>query len=398
MRFEEIMEQADERIELHRKSDATIRVTDWDGKPAPGVRVEVEQTRHEFLFGANIFPLFDYKDDRHELYGRRFTDLLNYATLPFYWGSYEPSQGDKQIAHLTRLAKWCGDHGVTTKGHPLVWHEVYPEWAPSDPDEARKLLKARVQEIIPHYAGLIDIWDVVNEATVAVKFDNAVGKWAARDGDAGLVDESLHWAREAGPGACLVYNDYNISSEFEKLAGELVARKSPFDVIGIQSHMFGSIPPHEHYWQACEAYSRFGKPLHFTEITVLSGELGWNLPTPWDTTPEGEARQADYVPTYYKMLFSHPAVEAATWWDLVDGCWQHAPGGLIRADLSPKPAYEQLMTLIKGEWWTKTDLQTDERGECRFRGIRGDYKVTSGTVEQRFSLGKGPNEWLTESA
>ena len=54
------------------------------------------------------------------------------------------------------------------------------------------------------------------------------------------------------------------------------------------------------------------------------------------------------------MLFSHPAVAAVTWWDFTDqDAWQQAPAGLVRDDMSPKPAYEQLRSLIKGKWWTK---------------------------------------------
>ena len=44
---------------------------------------------------------------------------------------------------------------------------------------------------------------------------------------------------------------------------------------------------------------RYGKPLHFTETTFISGELGWDRQTyrrktdpkwEWATTPEGDGR------------------------------------------------------------------------------------------------------------
>ena len=48
------------------------------------------------------------------------------------------------------------------------------------------------------------------------------------------------------------------------------------------------------------------------------------------------------------MIFSHPAVEAITWWDFSDrGAWQRAPAGFLRDDLSPKPAYERLQQPVK---------------------------------------------------
>jgi len=38
----------------------------------------------------------------------------------------------------------------------------------------------------------------------------------------------------------------------------------------------------------------------------------------WKSTPEGEALQAEEAVKLYRLLFSHPAVQAITWWDLSD--------------------------------------------------------------------------------
>mgnify|MGYP000436373524 FL=1 len=348
MNAQDLLVTADSRIEKIRKADVTVKVVDRLGKPVAGAQVEVQQTRHAFLFGCNIFPLFNYQGEQHEKYGSQFAALLNYATLAFYWGAYEPERGRKGRDLQERIARWCQQHGIATKGHPLVWHEVYPRWAPNEVDEVKPLLRDRVKEIVSQFKGLIDRWDVVNEATVSARFNNGVGNWVKRDGAAAMVAECLSWAREANPKATLLYNDFNISPAFEQLVEELIRRKAPFDAIGIQSHMHGGEWPLERAWQVCETYSRFGKPLHFTETTVLSGEHGYERPRPWPTTPEGEARQADYVEKFYTVLFSHPAVEAITWWDFMDGGWQGAPAGLVRADLSPKPVYHRLMRLKIG--------------------------------------------------
>jgi hypothetical protein len=145
--------------------------------------------------------------------------------------------------------------------------------------------------------------------------------------------------------------------------------------------MHGGEWPIERAWEVCEQYARFGKPLHFTELTVLSGEHGWQREQPWPSTPEGEAHQAEYVEKLYTVLFSHPAVEAITWWDFNDGEWQGAPAGLVRADLTPKPVYHRLMELVKGKWWTIAQAETDETGEAHFRGFLGRYRITVTTPE-----------------
>jgi endo-1,4-beta-xylanase len=133
-------------------------------------------------------------------------------------------------------------------------------------------------------------------------------------------------------------------------------------------------------WTICQDYAKFGVPLHFTETTLLSGANGWNLTAngkSWPSTVEGEKRQADEVERVYTMLFSHPAVAAITWWDFSDrSAWQQAPAGLLRADMSAKPAYLRLHDLITNRWWSRTRIRTDANGKALFRGFLGEYQVT----------------------
>ena len=162
-----------------------------------------------------------------------------------------------------------------------------------------------------------------------------------------------------------------------------------YDVIGIQSHMHGGYWPPNKTWTVCERYSRFKVPLHYTETTVVSGPRREGK---WETTAEGERLQAEKVTQFYRLLFSHPAVEAITWWDFTDqNAWQRAPAGLIRDDMSPKPAYDRLMELVKGKWWTRT-AKAVARGSVRLRGFMGDYELVARIGSRRlrgsFSLDK----------
>jgi hypothetical protein len=45
--------------------------------------------------------------------------------------------------------------------------------------------------------------------------------------------------------------------------------------------------------------------------------------------------------------------------------------------MSPKPAYDRLMSLIIGEWWTKTGGTTDARGEVNVRAFYGTHRITA---------------------
>ena len=60
-------------------------------------------------------------------------------------------------------------------------------------------------------------------------------------------------------------------------------------------------------------------------------------------------------------------------------------GGLLRADLTPKPAYQALVGWM-ARHTTKGQTYTDAEGSAHFRGYAGDYQITVGTLERGRSL------------
>ena len=394
-----ILDQADARIEKHRKADATLKLIGPGGKLlGPGPNLKIEQKRHKFLFGCNIFKLARCRTpEDNAAYEKRFAELLNFATLPFYWWNYERRRGRPDDARTQEIVRWCKAHNVTTKGHPLAWNYVDPPWLAAASEDAMDLQYKRIERCVKRFAGDIDIWDVVNEAThydrpgptkSAPKLTGAIRKM----GIGPYVRGAFKAAKNANPKATLLINDYRTDPAYDKqVISQLLDNGRPlYDVIGIQSHMHGGCWGAERTWQVCEYFARFGKPLHFTETTVVSGPRSNKG---WLTTPEGEERQAREVPEFYRILFSHPAVEAVTWWDFTDqNAWQRAPAGLVRDDMSPKPAYERLHELIKGKWWTKTSVPVAGDGSAAFRGFLGQYEVSTirdgRTLAATFNLDK----------
>jgi len=401
---DQILGQADARIEKHRKGNVVLRFLGPDGKPLPAsLTAKIAQTRHKFLFGCNIFKLHRCRTaEDNAAYEKHFAALLNYATLPFYWWNYERQRGKPDDARTEELVRWCKANNVTTKGHPLAWNWGEQKWLPEEPEEAMKLQFKRIERCVSRFKGDIDIWDVVNEAT---HYDRSHAKQNApkltkairRMGVGAYVRQAFKAARKANPKATLLINDYRTDPAYaDKVISQLVddGGQPLYDVIGIQSHMHGGCWPVERTWQVCQSFAKFGKPLHFTETTIVSGprtSQGWN------TTPEGENYQAEKVPEFYTVLFSHPAVEAITWWDFTDqGAWQRAPAGFVRADMTPKPAYNELQRLIKDKWWTQTRTTLTPGGKARFRGFFGQYNVTARIGDRRltgtFSFDKSTKE------
>ncbi|MDR2547287.1 MAG: endo-1,4-beta-xylanase [Lachnospiraceae bacterium] len=384
----------------HRKSSSTLKIICPDGSPCANQAIDIEQTKHEFLFGIGGFDTVEMAggmpDGQPTESGRRafleermerLMEIHNFFTLPFYLGRYEPEEGKPDHRRVMAGAKWLQERGVTLKGHPLCWHTVWPTWLMkySNQDILKKALE-RIDRDVIEYKGVIDIWDVINEVVIMPifdKYDNAITRVCKELGRVSMVREVFEAARAANPHAILLLNDFDISTKFEILIDGCLEAGIPIDVIGIQSHQ------HQGYWGAdkvvevLERYEHFGLPIHFTENTIISGDImpphivdlnDWQV-NEWLSTPEGEERQAREMVEMYELLFAHPLVEAITHWSPVDGLWLNAPAGVLRADNSVKPVFEELTKKIKGEWWTKETLTTDANGEVTVCGFRGDYKL-----------------------
>ncbi|MCU1474827.1 endo-1,4-beta-xylanase [Amnibacterium sp.] len=405
-------------IPEHRLGEAVVTVLSADGAPLADTEVTVEQRRHAFGFG-NIG--FDFVrmiggDDPEgaeavEAFGgsaaldpARYADewlrLFNLATLPFYWGRYEPRRGRPDRSRLERTARWLHDAGVTVKGHPLVWHTVQPDWLLGLPlDEVETLLRSRVRELTAAFAGTIDLWDAINEAVIMPVFangDNAVTPLAAARGRVGMVRLAVEEARAGNPRVRLAVNDFDLSPAYERLIEEVLEAGIRVDAIGLQTHMHQGYRGEEAVLAVVDRFARFGLPIQMTETTLVSGHLmppeigdlnDYRIPE-WPSTPEGEARQADEVERHYRSLFGHPAVESITYWGFTDaGAWLGAPVGFVRADGSRKPSYDVLDRLVNDEWrLAPARLRTDGSGRLTVRGPLGSYEVTAGGATASFEV------------
>jgi GH35 family endo-1,4-beta-xylanase len=414
------MTTTDSAIRRHRTADVEITVRSEDGSPLAGREIVVAQHSHAFRFGCTGFEAIELANRELEseawnaaerLY-ENWLELFNFATLPFYWGRFEPVRGNPDTDRIRAAAHWFVDRGCLVKGHPLCWHTSTAEWlsALSTP-EVVESQRARITRDVTDFVGVIDTWDVVNEGVIMPIFDrqeNGITRMCRELGQVETVRMTFEAARQANPGATLLLNDFDTSADYEHLVEACLDAGIRIDALGIQSHM------HQGYWgvektlDVLERFARFGLPIHFTENTLVSGQL---MPADivdlndyqvaeWPSTTDGESRQAEQVLSHYSTLLSHPAVEAITWWGLPDGGWLNAPTGLVRVDGSTKPAYDALRGLIKGDWWlAPTRLATDDQGRVRFSGFLGEYELAWAGQVARIRIDRaGPQAFETRLA
>lgn len=390
---------------MHRKSNCIVHITNQEGLPIGNARVQVKQLNHEFLFGCGAFdtiPVTNDKKDDPFLQDRvkKWLELYNYGTMSFYWGRYESKEGFPEYTSRMNASQFLVDHKAKVKGHPLCWHTVCADWLMQY--DNKTILDKQLERIhrdVTAFAGVIDMWDVINEVVIMPhfdKYDNAITRICKEYGQLTLVKEVFEAAKAANPNAVLLINDFNLSDKYAKLIRDCLDAGIPINAIGLQTHQHQGYMGADRLGEILKRFEEFGLPLHFTENTLVSGHImpseivdlnDYQIPE-WPTTPEGEERQAKEMEEMYRILFEHPLVEAITGWDFADGAWLGAPSGVIRKDNTVKPSYEMLKRLIHTEWNTDEIVYTDEAGNAEIYGFRGLYELQVDGRKAEFTLQK----------
>lgn len=400
--WDDVAQQIDDNIERYRKRDATLEVVGPEGQPIRKASLEIRQKTQEFLFGCNLFVLDQLATpELNRKYEVAFAKLFNCATVPFYWGDFEPQEGKPRFVDegpqvwrrppTDRLVAWCKAHGITPKGHALMYVKTMfmPDWIDrNDPERLRSLGEKHMAEIARRYGSDIPIWDAVNEEIP--RLDNPK-EWHA------VPDDYLAWCfQTAGrlfpKDVRLLINDgttqaHITTAKYEGMIKGLLDRGVRVEGIGLQFHVYnrdamlsGKMFPPRQLIAVYERLGRLGLPLYMTEITIPgAGKNGAEL-------------QAAVVANLYRLWFSTPAMAGVTWWNLGDGTAfgneNKALGGLLDENMDPKPAYQALDRLINHAWKTNLSAKTDAAGQVHFRGFHGKYavQVTSDGRTEQFEI------------
>lgn len=388
-------------IELNRKGDAHITV---DAPEGSEITLEIEQTNHEFRFGGNLLMLDEFETaEKNAIYREKFAELFNLGTVPFYWDALEPEKGKPRYAAdsykiyrrppTDLCVDYCLEHGIEPKCHCLNYDNFIPEWLKGATVEEYKLeLDRRMREIAERYADKIPSFEVTNE-TLQPPTHHRSAFYHEDD----YVEWSFRRADRYFPNNRLIINDYEIRKigeynnrnayymQIERLLRNGITH---LDSIGLQFHSFFPLADEENHapfrynpdrlWGLMDLYAKLGLAEQITEMTIPAYSGG----------EEDEAVQAELLCSLYRTFFAHPAMEAVIYWNLVDGyAFRAEPGdmtagenkyygGLLRFDMSEKPAFTQLKKLIHEEWNTRLTVPVIN-GKASFRGFWGDYRITA---------------------
>lgn len=397
-----------EGIEKHRKGDISITVKDQSGAPVKNAKIEIKQKSHEFKYGANIFMLDELEsEEKNNKYKEIMADFGNMATLPFYWDALEPEKGkpryDKNSKKIYRrppidlIIEFCEKHNIEPREHALAYDHFFPAWLKdSSVEEVKDALENRCKEIADRYKDKIPTIEVTNE----MFWPNGHTSFYK---EPDFVQWCFKTAEKYFPKNQLVINEYTHAcwlkrdeQSYPDIIENTLKNGARIDAIGMQYHMFFKKDDEyketrqfycpEQLYNQMDFYAKFGKPLQITEVTIPA--YSWN--------DEDEEIQAKIIEILYKIWFSHESVEQIIYWNMIDGYAHVADatpekisetqgnmsvgenyfhGGLLRFDMTPKPAYYTIKNLFEKVWHTEENLLTDESGTINLKGFFGDYDI-----------------------
>lgn len=303
-----------------------------------------------------------------ETYRRRLLEGFDFVTLPTIWRLIEPKEQEFGFRQIDAWVDWAVSHRIPVKGSPLVsFGEAFlPDWLyiwEHDFETVRDLVYEHIRRVVGRYGSRFIGWDVISSihAENAFHFNfeqlmelTRMSAGTARHGTSRatlIIDLVAPWgeyyARNQATVPPMLYADMAVQSAVN------------FDAFGVQFY-FG-VPQAGMVVRdlfaissMIDRFANLGKPVHITAVQVPSQ----NASDPTDAwsgmvDPRrggqwheawSERLQADWLRAFYQVALSKPFVESVTWRDLADLPGHYLPyGGLLRGDLSPKPAYEALL-------------------------------------------------------
>jgi len=393
-------------IRRHRCEDLELRVVDAAGWPVPASLLRLRLRRHSFRFGANLFLVGHFAEAQQ---GARWAALFgadravhpgalfNAGTLPFYWRDLVPQEGhdrfsaDAPAMHRRPPADAAVAFGLEREldlnGHCLAWDAPelsLPDWLPVEPGRRSAAMGSFIQELARRYGNHVRRWDVLNEPVrrwsngrfAEVPMPPDYEAFAFSCAQASLPTDAVLMINEGGDTGGPWRRPF--AEKYRGVIRDLRRRGARIATVGLQFHQFdlggfaagtAELDPVA-VWDELDRYAELGLPLHISEVTMAQPQTG----------AAGEYIQAELTRRFYRLFHAHPAVQAITWWNCVDGtAWQqenHVLSGLLDADCRPKPVHAALDGLINREWAPVVDTQTDGSGCWRGRLPAGVWDVT----------------------
>jgi endo-1,4-beta-xylanase len=354
----------------------------------------LKEPRKEFLFGGACAGW----EVRGPAFVKQFTEAFNFSTGTWYtWKNPGDPLFPVDYARMEGSTNWLLSQKIVPKGFGYLYmaRGATPEWirpidtsgatnpatvpfdlrpqGPPDPkrqfnpdwpyDKVKKLYAQVIEATTRKYHGRWPYVEVMNEA------HDKANLWRMKHEQVlDMAKMAFDAARRGSPtmkrqmNHCCMWGEYAKDRNWDgtrrwspyQFVKTCFDQGIDYEVIGLQLYY----PQFDLFEtdRMLDRFKAFGKPLHITEIATASQPgLDPESMRPKTEAPGwheawSEATQADWVEGIYTLCYSKSEFEAIGWWDFSDTPGHFWPfGGLLRKDMTPKPAYERLRKLQK-DW------------------------------------------------
>lgn len=316
-------------------------------------------------FGRRVFGVVLDLNCRNETYLNRVVEGFDFVTLPIHWRDLEAKEQEFNWDPFDEWIDWLSKRRIPIKVTPLVAFNArnIPDWLyiwEHDFETVRDLTYDHIRRVVSRYATCVQAWDVVSGLHAENIFGFTFEQLMELTRMAGSLTKQLAPRSTTIVDLIAPWGEYYAENQHRTIPPMLYADMSvqsgiTFDAFGLQFH-FGAARPGMYVrdmFQISSMIDRFanlGKAVHISAVQVPSHSdthAGyWRRP--WD-----EQLQREWVETFYRVALSKPFVETVTWYTLYDrpaepdlpedslrATIPHT--GLLRADMSPKPAHRTL--------------------------------------------------------
>ena len=378
-------EEALKRIEKYRVKDINVNVTDEQGKPVKDAKVKADMTKSEFHWGTLYQPAFSIQLGQlgleyDKLFLKNFnTGTLNALSCAGYYNQEVLNDNNNVHIQTALSANLFRKNDIDARYHNLLWDgegfmSQYLTFSGKTADSITE--KELIEHYVNHasrtlyeYGDIFYEMDIVNEPLAWETWYNKYGvDWMVKVMN--IVEDICD---EVNPDMKFIVND-GVNGEADNWGKpialrerieEYIAAGAKIDGVGLEDHFIALPYPQILYNQA----EYVAENLETMSIT----EYDYN---PRVFNDDAIKAEEDFFRDLMIMAYSQPKMTSFVMWGFSDH-WHWAGNAPLYDDMFlPKTNQKTWENLTQKEWWTNTGGNTDENGQLKMRGHRGDYKIT----------------------
>ena len=307
--------------------------------------------KNDFLIG-NIAGSYNLNSKYSELLKRHYNIVTCTETYPFLLA---PSEKNKyEWSRADTVVNFLRSNNIPVHGHVLTWHEDCPKWMTNGTrEEVIANLQQYITDVLTHFKGRINSWDVVNEAIRDdLSASAAAGDWrkCVRSYEnpwfdklgADYIEIAFRAARAADPDITLYYNDYfhyewtnaswvggvhkvevvrkmieDINIRYKKETG---GTRNLIEGVGSQSHFMEPTINFDNVRTTLEKFKTLGIDIAISELDISMAGFIRGEGNDTVMTAEEEIKQAQLYAQLFKLYREYsPYISRVVMWGADDG-------------------------------------------------------------------------------